>query len=115
MKYVLLSYAPPGVWETLSEAEREAWNADDAEFNAELDRRGVVVTGFRLAEADTATTVRADNGEVTVTDGPFAEITEHLGGFLVIEVPDLDAALDIASRCPAARVGPLEVRPLRTG
>ena len=115
MKYALLAYARPGAWDDLTDTERAAWVADDAAFNVELAERGIVVHGNGLAEADTATTVRVSDGEAVLTDGPFAEITEHLGGFLVIDVPDLDSALDVARRCPAARMGPLEVRPVRFG
>ena len=112
---MLLSYAAGGAWEALSDEERAAWEADDAEFKAELADLGVVVFGEGLAPGDTATTVRVSNGEAVLTDGPFAETAEHLGGFLVVDVPDLDAALDLAGRCPAARIGPLEVRPVRSG
>jgi hypothetical protein len=57
--------------------------------------------------------VRMDNGIAVLTDGPFADVSEHLGRLVVIDVPDLDTALDLARRCPAARTGPLEVRPVR--
>jgi hypothetical protein len=115
VKYALLAYARPGAWDELTDAERVSWLADDAAFNVELGERDIVVHGNGLAEADTATTVRVRDGEALLTDGPFAEITEHLGGFLVIDVPDLDTALEVARRCPAARIGPLEVRPVRFG
>jgi hypothetical protein len=113
MRYALLAYARPGAFAALTDEERAAWEADDAAFNAEITDRGYVVSGEQLAEADIATTVRIDNGIAMLTDGPFADVTEHLGGFLVIDVPDLDTALDLARRCPAARTGPLEVRPIR--
>ena len=113
MRYVVQAFAEPGAWEALTDEERAAWVADDAAFNVELDDRGIVVFGIGLAEADTATTVRLKAGEAMLTDGPFAETTEYLGGFLVIDVADLDEALDVARRCPAARMGPLEVRPER--
>jgi hypothetical protein len=113
MRYVLSAAARPDAWSRLDEAEQAAWVADDAAFRAELDRRGIAVFGIGLAEADTATTVRLD-GQPVLTDGPWADTPEHLDGFLVIEVDDLDAALEVARRCPAARLGPLEVRPART-
>jgi len=113
VRYVVQAFAEPGAWEALTDEERAAWVADDAAFNVELDDRGIVVFGIGLAEADTATTVRLKAGEAMLTDGPFAETTEYLGGFLVIDVADLDEALDVARRCPAARMGPLEVRPER--
>jgi hypothetical protein len=115
VNYVLLAYALPGAWEALTDEEQAAWIADDAAFNVELEDRGVVVSGLGLADSDTATTVRVENGEAVLSDGPFAETTEHLGGFLVVDVKDLDEALDLARRCPAARIGPLEVRPARGG
>lgn len=114
MRYALLTYERPGTFTALTDEERAAWEADDAEFNAEISDRGYVVSGEGLAEADTATTVRIDNGTAVLTDGPFAETAEYLGGFLVIDVPDLDTALDLARRCPAARTGLLEIRPVRT-
>ncbi len=115
MRYVLSAAAEPGTWEELTDEERAAWVADDAAFNVELADRGIVVFGIGLAEADTATTVRVEAGEAVLSDGPFAETAEHLGGFLVIDVADLDEALDVARRCPASRLGPLEVRPERGG
>ena len=114
MRYVLLSFAAPDAWEQLTDEERAAWEADDAAFNAYLADLGCMVEGNGLHGPDTATTVQVKDGEAIVTDGPYAETTEVLGGYLVIDVEDLDAALDVAKRCPAARVGPLEVRPLRT-
>ena len=113
MRYALLAYERPGAFAALTDEERAAWEADDAAFNAEVTDRGYVVSGERFAEPDIATTVRIDNGIATLTDGPFADVSEHLGGFLVIDVPDLDTALDLARRSPAARTGPLEVRPIR--
>jgi hypothetical protein len=113
MKYVLLAYGKPGTWEALSDDERTEWIADNAAFTEHLNSLDAIVHGEPLADEDTATTVRIVGGEAIITDGPFAETGEHLGGVLVIDVPDLDAALDAARRCPAARLGPLEVRPVR--
>jgi hypothetical protein len=114
VNYVLLSYARPGAWDALTDDERAGWIADDAAFNVEIQDRGIMVSGLGLADSDTATTIRIENGEAVLTDGPFAETTEYLGGFLVVDVADLDEALDLARRCPAARIGPLEVRPARS-
>ena len=113
MKYAFLGYGSLEMLDSLSDVERAAWEADDAAFNAELADRQCVVTGEPLAPPDTATTVRVVNGRATLTDGPFIETTEYLGGVLVIDVPDLDTALDLARRSPAARVGAIEVRPIR--
>lgn len=114
MKYALIAYARPGAFGDLTDEEHAAFVADDAAFRAELEDRDYMVSGEGLAEPDTATTVRMHNGLPVITDGPYADVAEHLGGILVIDVPDLDVALDLAQRCPAARTGPLEVRPIRT-
>lgn len=88
----------------------EDWMA----YDKEVHEAGIVVTSERLADLVTATAVRVDeDGRRTVTDGPFAETREVLGGFYVIDVPDLDAALDWAARCPGARGdGSVVVRPV---
>ncbi|MEY2565960.1 MAG: hypothetical protein QOE35_489 [Actinomycetota bacterium] len=112
MKYALLGYGPPAGLDSLSPAERATWDADDARFQALLSERGCVVFGVPLDHVTTATTVRIVDGEPVLTDGPFADTSEVLGGILVIDVADLDEALDIAKQCPAAGVGPLEVRPI---
>lgn len=82
-------------------------------YDKSVKDSGVYVSGEALADLTTATTVRVDAaGERIVTDGPFAESREVLGGFYVIDVPDLDAALDWAARCPGARDGSIVVRPV---
>ncbi len=82
-------------------------------FNAELKAKGVWVFAGGLHPVDTATVVRVKDGETLTTDGPFAETKEQLGGFWVIEAPDLDAALDWAAKGAAACKGPVEVRPFQ--
>jgi hypothetical protein len=78
-----------------------------------IGRSPGVVGGRQLQPVETATTVRVENGETLLTDGPFVDAKEHLGGYLVVEADDLDAALEIAARIPAARMGgAIEVRPL---
>jgi hypothetical protein len=114
LKYALLGYGSPTAMDRLSAVERAAWEVDDAAFHAELRDRYCIVHGEPLAEADTATTVRIHHGHATVTDGPFVDSSEPLSDILVIDVPDLDSALDLARRCPAARVGAVEVRPIRS-
>lgn len=114
MRYALLSFTPPNALDGLADDERERWLADDAEFNTMLAARECIVGGEPLDDPTTATTVRVDGGEPTLTDGPYAETAEVLGGVLVIDVADLDEALDVARQCPAARLGPLEVRPIRS-
>jgi hypothetical protein len=85
-----------------------AWGA----YVAAINESGVVVSGAGLQPAATATTVRIHAGDRLVQDGPYADSKEHLGGFFVIEVDDLDAALDWAARSPAAENGSVEVRPV---
>ncbi|MFI5042222.1 MAG: YciI family protein, partial [Acidimicrobiales bacterium] len=82
-------------------------------FNDELQRSGAWVFAAGLHPASSATVVRAAGGEVSMTDGPYAETKEQMGGFWVIEASDLDAALDLAGKAAAACEGPIEVRPMQ--
>ncbi len=109
MRYALLVYAEPGYDEALSDADREAANAEYAEL-AEDER---YVTGARLQPAEMATGVRVVGGRTLMTDGPFADTKEVLGGFCLVEAADLDEAIALAARIPAARLGGVvEVRPV---
>ena len=108
MKYALLIYSNGGEFENLSEAEQ---NAVHGEYMAVSDTAGIL-GGQELQAADTATTVRVQNGETLTTDGPFAETKEALGGFYLFEADDLDAAIEIAARIPGARTGAVEIRPV---
>ncbi|HVC86352.1 MAG TPA: YciI family protein [Gaiellaceae bacterium] len=109
MKYALLIYTNDTEWEGLSEDER---NAIYGEYAAVSETAGIV-GGNELAGAETATTVRVAGGKTLITDGPFIETKEVLGGFFLYEAGDLDAALEIAARIPAARRGgAVEVRPV---
>ena len=109
MRYALLIYERPGAYDAFTDDERRAVSAEYVEIRK--DPR--VVAGARLQPAETATTVRVENGETLLTDGPFIDAKEHLGGYLVIELENLDAAIEIAARVPAARMGgAVEVRPL---
>ena len=87
-------------------AESEAWVA-------EMDGRGVRLQGSPLGPVTDATTVRVREGEVLISDGPFAEAKEQIGGFDILECADLDEALEVAAKHPVARYGSIEVRPLR--
>ena len=108
MKYALLIYSNGGEFENLSE---DGQNAVYAEYMAVSGTTGIV-GGEELQAADTATTVRVQNGETLTTDGPFAETKEALGGFFLFEAGDLDAAIEIAARIPGARTGAVEIRPV---
>ena len=109
MEYALLIYEKPGAYEGLSAEERQALVA---EYWALRDDPRVVA-GAGLKPVDTATTVRVHGGDTLVTDGPFADTKEVFGGYYVVEAGDIDEAIEIAARCPAARLGgSVEVRPL---
>ena len=109
MKYALLIYSNAHAWDGLSEEER---NAQMGEYMAISSSPGIL-GGEELAGTDTATTVRVQDGNTLTTDGPFVETKESLGGFYLFEADDLDAALDLAARIPAARNGGgVEVRPV---
>jgi hypothetical protein len=112
MKYIVLVYETPADFESRRQGTRSpyvgAWRA----YYEALVEAGVYVGGAPLKDAATATTVRRKDGKRYVQDGPFAEAKEQLGGFLILELPSIDAALDWAARCPAAATGALEVRPM---
>jgi hypothetical protein len=116
MKYMLLIHqgsAPtprsPEDWAKLSEDEQ---NAVFADYQA-INQTPGVSAGLQLQDPETATTVRVQDGKTLTTDGPFVEIKEAIGGYLIFEADDLDAAIELASRIPAARLGgAIEVRPI---
>jgi len=109
VQYALLIYEKPGAYEPFSDEERRAISAEYLVIGK--DPR--VVGGAKLKPVETATTVRVQDGQTLVTDGPFADTKEVFGGYYVFEAPDLDAALEIAARIPAARLGgAVEVRPV---
>ena len=109
MKYVTLIYSKPGSHEALSEAD---YNAVLGEYGA-LSDDPRCVGGGQLQPVETATTVRVQNGNTLTTDGPYADTKEVFGGYYIFEADNLDEAIDLASRIPAARLGgAIEVRPL---
>jgi hypothetical protein len=112
MKYALLIYSPTGAREY--EAPRPETDANIASYVAALRDAGVFVAAEQLTHTDTATSVRIRGEERLLTDGPFLETKEHLLGFVLIDVPDLDAALEWAARTPAAAIGTVEVRAVKT-
>jgi hypothetical protein len=112
MQYMLLIYGDERATDSASrEQMNEVINAYMAYSQALSDAK-VVVASNRLRPTSAATTVRIADNRTKVLDGPFAETKEQLGGYYLIDVPDLDAALDWAKRCPAARYGTVEVRPI---
>jgi hypothetical protein len=112
MKYMLLLYTAEGRWAQMAPAEQQQNIAAYTAFTEALSKSGNLVNASRLKSVSAATTVRITNGKAQVLDGPFADTKEQLGGFYLIDVPDLDAALSWAARCPAAGHGVVEIRPL---
>lgn len=111
MQYLLLIYEDEALSPTTDEARTAMMGAYFA-YTKELRDAGVFVGGDALHPIATATTVRVRDGRATTTDGPFAETKEQLGGYYLINVPDLDAALKWAAKIPAAHTGSVEVRPI---
>jgi hypothetical protein len=112
MKYALLIYQDSAFereWANADDDRRRAVYAEYTEFGKLLEQRNAMVGGSELGLSRTATTVRKRNGDVAVTDGPFAEVAEHLGGFYIVEARDLDEALELARALPSDIV---EVRPV---
>jgi len=109
MQYMLLIYLDE---QALSEQEREQCYQDSTAFAHRLEAAGQYVSAAPLQPTSTATSLRVREGKRLITDGPFAETREQLGGFFLINAKDLDQALDIAARIPAGRWGTLEIRPL---
>lgn len=115
MQYMLLLYhAETGAPNPTTEAEVAAMMAPWFKYTADLKAAGAFVAGDPLKPTSTATTLRIRNGDVTTTDGPFAETTEALGGYYLINAADLDEALKWAAQCPGALFGSVEVRPVAT-
>ena len=112
MEYMLLIHADPSGFATLPEEVRNASMAAYGAFTEALTKAEVLRGSNRLRPADTATTVKVRDGKTEVLNGPFIETKEQLGGYYLIDVPDLDVALKWAARCPGASHGAVEVRPV---
>jgi hypothetical protein len=112
MQYMCLIYDDEKVWQGMGEEERNAVFAEYGTFTQAIRDGGSYVAGDALQPTSTATSVRIRNGETLVTDGPFAETKEQLGGYYLVEAKDVDEALKIAERIPSARYGTIEVRPV---
>jgi hypothetical protein len=112
MKYMLLIYHDEQTWNQHTEAERQQIYTEYRQLIQELKSRGQYLAGDQLQPTSTATGVRERDGKEIVTDGPFAETHEQLGGYFLIEAKDLDEAISIARRIPSARSGTIEVRPV---
>jgi len=111
MKYVCLGYIEPGKFENMSETERNAMLDECFTYDDVLRENGYFTAGEALQSAGTAATLRWKHGKVSVTDGPYAETKEQLGGILVLEARDLNHAIQLISKHPGVKAGPWEIRP----
>jgi hypothetical protein len=109
MRYMLLIYLDE---QSVSETEREHCYAESTQFASQLKSSGHYLAAAPLHPSSTATSVRVREGKRLVTDGPYAETREHLGGYFLVDAKDLDEALSIAAKIPGARLGTVEIRPV---
>jgi len=112
MKYLCLAYEEESKLSSLSRSEWDDLRNETLAYVDELRRRGKLISAEPLQSARTASTVRVRNGKASITDGPFAETKEQLGGFFLVDAGDLNEAIQIASKWPSARLGSIEVRPV---
>ena len=112
MKYICLGYMDPKKWETMSESERNAMIDECFAYDDVLRKNGHFVGGEALQSPRNATTVRWKNGKVSITDGPYAETKEQLGGIFVLEAKDLNHAIQLMSKHPGVKAGSIEIRPV---
>ena len=112
MEYLLLIYDDEAQRLSASEDDTQAMYAAYGAYSQSIRESGNMVGGNQLVPSSAGTTVRVRNGETLVTDGPFAETKEQLGGYYHVKAEDIDEAIELASRIPAARVGTIEVRPI---
>jgi hypothetical protein len=115
MNYILLIYGDEKQWDALSQEEKEKVYADHGAYGEAMTKAGVIRGGAELKPISTATTIRFTNGKPTTHDGPFAETKEQLGGYYLIEVDNLEQALEWAAKMPGMTSGCVEVRPLGAG
>jgi hypothetical protein len=109
MKYMLLIYGEENAW---TEAEREACYVESTQLAHQLHAKGQFLAASPLQSVAVATSVQVRNGKSLVTDGPFAETREQLGGYYLVDAKNLDEAIEIASQIPGARKGTVEIRPI---
>lgn len=113
MKYLCLVYVEEKILNAFPVEQRRLISDDAMAYCDNLQKAGQLLAASPLHPVDTSTTVRVRDGRTSTTDGPFAETKEQLGGFLMIEVPDLNDAIRVAAHFPAARFGSIEVRPMK--
>ena len=112
MRYMLLIYTDPDVWGGTTPDAVQAMNQEYFAFTQSIAESGELISGEPLQGIDVATTVRVRDGRTGATDGPFAETKEVLGGYYLVDVKDLDRAIELAAQIPDARSGSVEIRPI---
>jgi hypothetical protein len=112
MQYLMMIYSQEADWTKMTDAEHAAMHQEYMQFTQEIADSGKLRGGNQLQPIAAATVVRVRNGKRVVTDGPFAEAKEQLGGYYLVEANDLDEAIAVAARIPGARYGAVEVRPI---
>jgi hypothetical protein len=112
VQYLLLIYDDESVWANMTEQQTQDIMSEYFDYSEKVFGAGVAKAGDALQPTSAATTVRVRDGQTVATDGPFAETKEQLGGYYLIDVPDLDAAIEWAAKIPSARIGSIEVRPV---
>lgn len=112
MRYLLMICTDESAEAAAASEEVSAMTNEYAAFGEEMGRRGVLEGGARLRPTTDATTVRVQDDEVLASDGPFAETKEQIGGYYLVDCKDLDEAIEVAAKIPAARTGTIEVRPV---
>jgi hypothetical protein len=112
MQYLLMLYANEAGWSNLTKEQQQQGVAAYAAYTEALKKAGAHISSNRLQPISAATTVRVADGKSQVLDGPYIDTKEQLGGYYLIDVPDLDSALSWAARCPGASHGTIEVRPV---
>ena len=113
MRYLCLVYFEQKTLDALSESEGAALTRESLAYNEELRKDGHYIVSNALQPVSAATTIRVRSDKMSMTEGPFAETKEHLGGFILVEARDLNEAVQIAAKIPMARLGSIEVRPVR--
>jgi len=111
MKFICLGYLDESMWNNVPEHQQQAMMEECFAYDDELRRGGHFTGGEALQSIQNASTLRFENGKVVVTDGPYAETKEHLGGILILEARDLNHAIALMSKHPGVKVGPFEIRP----
>ena len=114
MQYLLTLYVDESSWDRMTAEQQQQGSAAYTAYTEALGSAGVLINANRLRPSTTATTLRTNNGKTQVLDGPFVESKEQLAGYYLIEVPDMDAAMQWAGRCPAVQHGSVEVRAIWT-